>query len=75
MVERDEWFVITRRDRWTNSRCEVCDRPAQMVTLAEAARIAQMSELVICAQIQTRSLHSTETADGRVLICLNSLLK
>ena len=74
MVERDEWFVITRRDRWSNGRCRVCDTPAQMITLAEAARIAQVSELAIAAQIRSRLLHSTETADGRVLICLNSLL-
>jgi hypothetical protein len=44
-----------------------------MVTLAEAAVIARVSELT-ADQIKARSLHSTNTPEGQVLICLNSLL-
>ena len=74
-VETDELFVIKRRDRSSHGWCEACGARVQMVTLAEAASIARVSELVICGQINARFLHSTETPDGRVLICLNSLLK
>lgn len=73
-VETEELFVIKRRDRSLNSRCETCNALVQMVTLAEAARISRVSELVIYEQIKARFLHSTETPVGPVLICLNSLL-
>jgi hypothetical protein len=73
-VETDEWFIIKRRDRSAHGPCERCGARVQMVTLAEAASIARVSELVICGQIKARFLHSTQTPDGQVLICLNSLL-
>jgi len=74
-VETDEFFVIKRRDRATHRRCEACGELVQMVTLAEAATIARVSELVIYDDIKARFLHSTVTPEGQVLICLNSLLK
>ena len=73
-VETEELFVIRRRDRSARGRCEACGALVQMVTLAEAAGITRVSDLVIVDQIKTRFLHSTETPDGQVLICLNSLL-
>ena len=74
-VETDELFVIKRRDRSAYGRCGACGARVQMVTLAEAASIARVSELVICGQIRARFLHATATLNGQVLICLNSLLK
>ena len=71
--ETDELFVIKRRDRSAYGRCEKCGAVVQMVNLAEAASIAQASKLT-CGQIKARFLHSTETPDGQVLICLNSIL-
>jgi hypothetical protein len=72
--ETDELFIVRRRDRSTERRCETCGVLVQMVTLAEAAGITRVSELAISSRIETRVLHSTETLDGQVLICLNSLL-
>lgn len=72
-VETNELFIIKRRDRLAPGRCEACDAWVQMVTLAEAAVIARVSELT-ADQIKARSLHSTNTPQGQVLICLNSLL-
>lgn len=71
-VETDELFVIKRRPS-ARGRCETCGLLVQMVTLAEAASIARVSELTE-NQIKARFLHATETPDGQVLICLNSLL-
>jgi len=59
-----------RRDVW----CELCGAQVQMVTLGEASSIAGVSELVVCRRVDARSFHSTETRDGRIFICLNSLL-
>jgi hypothetical protein len=73
-VETDELFVIKRRERSAHGQCETCGALVQMVTLTEAASIARVSELVLYGKIKARFLHSTETPDGQVLICLNSLL-
>jgi hypothetical protein len=72
-IETEELFVVKRHDRSAYGRCETCGKQGQMVTLAEAAVIARVSELT-GDQIKARFLHATETPDGQVLICLNSLL-
>jgi hypothetical protein len=72
-IETNELIVIKGLNRSTYGRCETCGTLVQMVTLAEAARIARVSELT-SDQITARFLHATETNDRQVLICLNSLL-
>jgi len=57
--------------RW----CERCQAEAQMTSVADAAREAGLSELAIYQLLDARTLHFREDADGRVLVCLNSLLK
>ena len=73
-VEMDEFFLIRRSDRSTRGLCETCDAVVQMVTPAEAAGIARVNESAIHSRINSSLLHSTETLEGQVLICLNSLL-
>ena len=74
-VEMDELVVIRSRDRFTCGHCELCSAMVQTVTFAQAASISGVSDLEIARQIKRRILHPTEARDGRVLICLNSLLK
>lgn len=57
--------------RW----CEGCGAEAQMTSVTEGAREAGLSELAIYQLIDDGMLHFTEDSEGRVLICLNSLLK
>ena len=73
--ETDELFIIKSRDESTRIRCETCGALVEMVSIAKAASITHVNELAIYEQVKARLLHSTETPDGRVLICLNSLLK
>jgi len=72
--ETDELFIIKRRDESTHIRCEACGALVQMVSMAEAASITDVNELVIHEQVKARLLHSTVTPEGQVHICLNSLL-
>ena len=72
-VETDEFFVVKGRDRSAHAWCETCGKLVRMITLAEAASIADVSEMT-GDQIKARLLHATQTAGGQVLICLNSLL-
>jgi hypothetical protein len=55
--------------------CMRCEADAQMATVAEAAREAGLTELAIYQLIDDGLLHFSEDSEGRVLICLNSLLK
>jgi hypothetical protein len=73
-IETEELFVIKKCDRSIYDQCETCGVLVQMVTLAEAAGIARVSELVIYEQMKTRFLHWKESPEGQVLICLSSLL-
>ena len=55
--------------------CEACGADVQMATVAEVAKEAGLSELAIYQLVDARALHFREDAGGRVLVCLNSLLK
>ena len=74
-VEMDELLVITRRDRFTRGYCETCAAEVLLVTISQAASIANMGELEIAVQIKSSVLHATKATTGRILICLDSLLK
>jgi hypothetical protein len=74
-VETERTFIFRnfggQQPRW----CEGCGAEAQLATVAEAAREAGLSELAIYQLLDARALHFREDAEGRVLVCLNSLLK
>ena len=53
--------------------CEVCATEVGMVCVDGAAREAGVSELAIYKLVEARALHFREDAEGRVLVCLNSL--
>ena len=54
--------------------CDLCSSQAVMVTLNEAARISRMGELRLCRLVEARTVHSVESAEGLLFICLDSLL-
>jgi hypothetical protein len=57
--------------RW----CERCGAEAPLMDVASAAREAGLREVAIYQLIDDGALHFTKDREGRVLICLNSLLK
>jgi hypothetical protein len=57
--------------RW----CEGCGAEAPLMNMADAARETGLSEFAISQLIDEGTLHSRQDAEGRVLICLNSLFK
>jgi hypothetical protein len=72
VVEREREVVITnqqKREAW----CASCSAQVQLVTIAEAAHLAALTELALCQQLELGVVHFDETSDGRALICLNSL--
>ena len=71
-VEREREVVIRCRES-REAWCPACGARVQLVTVAEAALLAGISESALSRQLDACPLHFDETADGRVLICLNSL--
>jgi excisionase family DNA binding protein len=44
-----------------------------MLTADEAATIAKVSSRTIYRRVEAGEMHYTETAEGRLLVCANSL--
>ncbi len=74
-AETERTFIFRSRADRLSEWCAECSKAVEMATVEEAARTAGVSELTICRRIEACSLHFTETSDGRVFICLNSLRK
>lgn len=74
-IETERIFTFRNYDRQQSGWCLGCGAPTQMATVAEAAREAGLSELAIYQLLDARALHFREDVDGRVLVCLNSLIK
>jgi hypothetical protein len=74
-VEANQLLVIRRRVRSVGSRCATCAAVVQMVTPEEAVAVARVGMHTIYRWVEEGRLHITETGDGLLWICLNSLLR
>ena len=73
ILEVDEVFIVRRWQRPFAGWCAACGRQVRMVTPDEAASILRVSSRLIYRRVEDDSLHFMETAEGRLLICSNSL--
>lgn len=74
-IETERTFIFRNRER-EMSYCVECSAEAEMASVVEAAaRAADVSEMNVYHLVESRAVHFAEDADGRVLICLDSLLK
>lgn len=53
--------------------CAACAAEVRMVTVDQAAAVAHTSSRMIYRLVEDDRLHFTETPEGRLFICLNSL--
>jgi hypothetical protein len=74
-VETERTVIFRNSNGQQQGWCVTCDSEAQMTTVAGAAREASLSEFAIYQLLDARALHFREDADGRILVCLNSLMK
>jgi hypothetical protein len=72
---KTERLVILRRSRNINEAdwCARCAGPTRLLNVDEAAAVARSTSRAIYRRVEAAQLHFTETAEGRLLICLNSL--
>ena len=74
IVVETERLLVVRSRRGVEGRCEACGATARMVGLDEAAAVSGRSQRELVRRVDEGSLHFSESARGRLLICLNSLL-
>ncbi|MBI4468416.1 MAG: hypothetical protein HY650_03735 [Acidobacteria bacterium] len=70
-TERD--LVIEQRSATAEARCEICRRSTTMVSPQKAGALAGVTQRTIYRWVEAAKLHFTESPDGHLLICLNSL--
>jgi hypothetical protein len=73
-VETERLLVVSSRQE-AAAWCEQCGTEMKMVDPRAAAAISGLSARAIFRRVESGQLHFTETADGALLICLNSLMK
>lgn len=77
--KRTEITIETERTLFISSPrkvtgwCAVCDAEVQMVPVDEAAILQRVDSRTIFRLVEAKQVHSSETANGLLLICLNSL--
>lgn len=76
ITSRDNYRVWFIRQGWSQARefCALCDERIQMMTLEEAKMVAGVDLQTIHSLIEAGELHASEINEGRLLVCLNSLL-
>jgi len=70
-VETDRWFVVTKRRR--TSWCSACSRHVEMLNIDDAAIFARVNSRTIFRWAESGAVHSSETPEGLLLICPDSL--
>jgi hypothetical protein len=73
-VETHEVLVVRQREGAPRTWCSQCRERAGLVTVDQAAAAAGVSSRTIYRRVETGALHFSETTDGRLLVCLKSLL-
>jgi len=74
-IETERTFIFRNSEGRRQGWCPDCEAETQMATVADAARELELSELSMYQLLGSRSLHFMEDSDGRVLVCLNSILE
>jgi len=70
-LETDRLIVVSRpkKKRW----CSDCELYVEMMSIDDAALRSQVNSRTIFRWAESGAVHSTETAEGLLLICPNSL--
>ena len=70
-----ERLVVVRRNARKGRRaiCEFCKKETEMLTTDRAALVAKCSSRAIFGWVELGWLHFTETEEGLLLVCRNSL--
>ncbi len=68
-------LVIRRSETSFDGWCGQCQAEVKLIGLEEAAAVAGASQRAIFRWAEAAEIHFTETADGKIMFCLNSILR
>ncbi len=69
----EKTLLLVRRVSTPPVWCAECPAPALMLTPEEAAALTGLSTRSLYRQVEAGQFHFVETAEGRLLVCPNSL--
>ena len=72
-IETDRLIVLSRGKNSVTSWCRYCNRRVRMITVDEAATLAGVSSRTVYRWADDEKLHFTETSEGHLLICHESI--
>lgn len=72
-IETERLVVVGGRKKRSNSWCAPCGRQVEALTTDEAAVLAGVTSRTIFSWVEAGSVHYTETPEGLLLICPNSI--
>jgi len=72
-VETERLLVIRRSKTSFDGWCGQCEAEVKLIGLEEAAAIAGASQRAIFRWAEAGEIHFTETVDGRLMFCLDSI--
>jgi hypothetical protein len=72
-TEKRRIVIINRSYISPQKICDHCYEPSGMITPEEAAALCNVSTRTVYRWLETSAVHFTETAEGMLLLCLNSL--
>ncbi|MBI3653384.1 MAG: hypothetical protein HY231_20330 [Acidobacteria bacterium] len=72
-IEIHEEWIIRRAQHQAQGRCADCNDQLTMITIDEAAALAQVSARAVYRWVESSQIHFVETEDGQLLVCINSL--
>jgi len=68
-------ILIIRRGRSTRTQCQECAREVDVVGLEEASVLTGMTQPALRECVGNGKWHFSESSEGALLICLDSLMK
>jgi hypothetical protein len=72
-IETERLVVMGARRQRAVRWCVPCDMHVEMLTTDEAALLAHVTSRIIFSWVEAGRVHYTETDEGLLLICPNSL--
>jgi hypothetical protein len=73
-IETDSLLVLKGRSS-LRAWCPECQAESEVISIDSVGVISNLAPPELEAWIESEDLHRSQSADGSVLICLNSLLK
>jgi hypothetical protein len=72
-IETQRLLIIRGGSSYQCAKCEACGEVVRLITVDEAAMLAQVGSRAIYRLVEAEKIHFIETSEELLLICINSL--